>query len=169
MTNGNDRTGTIIDIADARFQHAIADLGPTVIALGPKGLVTVYEVGHLNGDTAAWHRFFNDVIGGDGTVAYKSARTEFSLFCWFGPEGDNVDYTQFNAVATMLLADQHGARLDEATPVLGTAVVTGFDYDMWMPKPLDQGQLTNAVNAIAANKRNAPTVAATLNDRNEAR
>lgn len=152
-----------IGVTDPHFSQRLTEAGPITLVIDAAGHITGHNAHHLV-SADDWWQFLAQAIGTtvtESTSARSQSRARFSLWRSIG-YSPAADGDRLNTAATMLMADQAGLPLSEATPVFGTVVLTGFDEHNWLPTPLDRDQRVAAAEALVTAERYAQTVIAVL-------
>lgn len=152
-----------IGVTDPHFSQRLTEAGPIALVIDAAGGITDHDVSDLD-SLDDWWQFLTQAIGttvteSTGTHGQPRARLHLWRSIGYSPAADG---DRLNTAATMLMADQAGLPLSEATPVYGTAVLTGFDEQHWLPTPLDHDQRAAAAEALVGAERYAQTVIAVL-------
>lgn len=145
-----------VAVTDPGARDQLAALTEAVIVI-ETGRAVAVETGHLGTDRHAWRAFMSEAVGGDPDTSHKFRKLGRSYYC-------NSDvfhaarHEYFNPIATMMLADDSGVPLRRAQAVYGTAVLTGFDFEEFAPRPLTRQQLLGACDTLARGNHFAQAV-----------
>lgn len=151
-----------VSVTDPGVRERLAALAEAVIVI-ETGRAIAVETGHLGTERQAWRAFVSQAVGADPDTSHKFRQLGRSYYC-------NSDvfhaarHECFNPIATMMLAEDDGVPLRRAQAVYGTAVLTGFDFEEFAPRPLTRQQLLSAVDTLARGNHFAQAVAQHLGE-----
>jgi len=141
-----------LNLGDPKLRDLIV-AQPNMVAVMELQRCLFQSVDHLGPGTEAFQAYIRETVGGP----YSTRKFRDSgLSYYFNNDLQFIDdQAQFNPAATTLLADESKQSLAEAVRVYGTVLITGFDFDTWMPRPLPHGALVAAFDRMVQNKQNA--------------
>jgi hypothetical protein len=141
-----------LNLGDPKLRDLIA-AHPNMVAVMELQRCLFRSIDHLDPGPEAFQDYIRETVG--GPYSTHKFRTSGLSYYFNNDLQFTDDQAQFNQAATTLLADESKQPLAEGVLVYGTVLITGFDFDTWMPRPLPHGQLVAAFDRMVQNEQHA--------------
>lgn len=144
----------VLQVTDPKLRDVLAEHTDLVGVMEPSRCM-FRSIEHLNPGPEAFQDFIRETVGGHyATHKFREVAGGISVYYHHGLQHEG-DREQFNSGATMLLASWADLPLQAVTAVFGTVLITGFDFDVYQPRPMDHDQVMASFDQMVANERAA--------------
>lgn len=151
MTDSQEFETFTLKLSDPKLRDLIAS-HPNMVAVMEPQRCLFRSIDHLDPGPEAFQDYIREVVGGPYST-HKFHRN--GLAYYFNSDLQVTgEQAQFNWAATTLLADDSKQPVTEAVQVYGTAMITGFDKDTWLPRPLPHDSLVAAFDRMVQTEQN---------------
>lgn len=150
VTDGPEFETFTLKLSDPKLRDLIAS-HPNMVAVMEPQRCLFRSIDHLDLGPEAFQDYIREVVGGPYST-HKFRRRGLAYYFNNDLQATGEE-AQFNWVATTLLAEESKQPQAEAVQVYGTAMITGFDDDTWLPRPLPHDSLVAAFDRMVQNEQ----------------